>query len=293
MSLVTDNTLSVLPTKELSIGNLLVGLGKISLEDVERVLHAQKDTNQAFGEVAKRLGLVTENDIQEILAHQFHYPYLQKPNKQFSHSLYAVYDPFSEKSEALRDLRSQLLLRWFNSGHQLLAITSMQVEDKASELVANLAVAFSQLGKKTLLIDANLRNPVQHTLFHLENRQGLSNRLIPRTGIHPPTENITQLDAFPGLSVLTAGTIAPNPLELIERTNFLALLETFSKLYEVILLDTSPFLIGSDALTVVSRSKGMLVVVKKDSSRLNTLGEFMETSKITGAEPLGFVMLEQ
>lgn len=270
------------------IGDLLVGFGKIKPQDVERILKAQQDKKCAFGEAAKHLDLVSEQDIQHVLAQQFDYPYFQLDSKQFSDELYAAYAPFTEKGEALRDLRSQLLIRWFDQGHKVLALTSIETEDKSNVLAANLAIMFSQLGKKTILVDANLRHPSQHKLFNLDNKLGLSNRLINRA----TSDDIAQIAHFSNLSLLTAGSIAPNPLELLERLNFSALIYELSSAYDVVLIDTAPFSKGSDAITVAARAQGMLTTVSKDHSRLDNVNLLLRQAKIAGVETVGFVMQE-
>lgn len=276
------------------IGDLLVRLGKMKPQDVERILTTQLDKNLAFGEAAKRLGLISEQDIQQALAHQFDYPYLHKSNelasgKKFSQALFAAYAPFSDKGEILRDLRSQLLMRWFDKGNKTLAITSVNASDKSCELAANLAIIFSQLGKKTLLVDANLRQPKQHQLFNLDNKLGLSNKLINRA----TTDSIVQIAELSNLSVLTAGSLAPNPTELLERANFAALLDELSEIYEIVIVDTAPFSVGSDAITVAMRAKGMLPTVTKDASRLEDVQLFIKQSKIAGIETVGFVLQDK
>src|SRR5690606_25165168 len=87
--------------------------------------------------------------------------------------LLAALDPFGCYSEALRSLRSELLLHWFGSKRHTLAITSPSARGDHSVLAANLAIAFSQLGERTILVDANLRTPRQRELFGVTNDFGL------------------------------------------------------------------------------------------------------------------------
>src|SRR5471032_503354 len=107
-----------------SIGGLLLEAGKISPENAERVLRMQKELGIRFGEAAQRLGLITEADIQQVLARQFDYPYLLKGDKGYSEHLVAAYQPFSPQVESLRAVRSQLMLRWFARGHKSLVVMS-------------------------------------------------------------------------------------------------------------------------------------------------------------------------
>jgi len=112
-----------------------------------------------------------------------------------------------------RALRSQLVMRWFGSGVQrsALAITSAERGDGRSYIAANLAVLFSQLGQRTLLIDADMRSARQHGLFGLDNKTGLSTMLAGRT----PIAAGVGAEGFPHLRVLCAGPKPPNPLEIL------------------------------------------------------------------------------
>ena len=141
------------------VGKLLLEAGKLNAADAERVLHLQQKENLRFGEAAIKLGLINETDLHHALANQFDYAYLTPGDGHFSPDLVAAYQPFSLQVERLRALRGQLMLRWFSIGHKALAITGIHPGDGASYLAANLAVVFSQLGERTLLIDADLRRP--------------------------------------------------------------------------------------------------------------------------------------
>src|SRR5471032_2598092 len=123
-----------------SIGGLLLESGKITPENAERVLRMQKELGIRFGEAAQRLGLITEADIQQVLARQFDYPYLQAGQGNYSPRLLAAYQPFSPQVEALRAIRSQLMLRWFARGRKSLVILGVDGGDGASLFAANLAV---------------------------------------------------------------------------------------------------------------------------------------------------------
>ena len=173
------------PRANRSIGAILMDSGVLSIEDAERILVFQKEHNIRFGEAAVRLGLLTEQDVQYALSRQFSYAYLRavagKPS--LSDELVAAYQPFSPRVEQLRAIRSQLLLRWFDKAEQrqILAVVGSDSGVGRSYLAANLAIIFSQLGERTLLIDADLRNPRQHELFVLQNQVGLSTVLAGRS----------------------------------------------------------------------------------------------------------------
>src|SRR5687767_9440007 len=93
-----------------TIGAILVDTGALSREDVERILRAQREKGQRFGENGKALGLLEQGDIDFALSRQFDYPYLRRGQSKVSEALVAAYDPSSPQVEALRALRSELML---------------------------------------------------------------------------------------------------------------------------------------------------------------------------------------
>ncbi|HBI69553.1 MAG TPA: chain length determinant protein tyrosine kinase EpsG, partial [Massilia sp.] len=274
--------LSPLPVDPLdsSMGALLVDAGKLTLEGAERALRMQKHLGIRFGEAAVRLGLVSEDDVQEALARQFAYPYLPKGQANLSPRLVAAYEPFSPQVESLRAIRSQLMLRWFARGHRALAVLGADPDDGAALFAANLAVVFSQLGEQTLLVDANLRAPRQHDVFGLRARQGLSDLLAGRADL----DVVLRVGGFVDLSVLPAGTLPPNPQELLSRDTFRTLDASLASRYDVVLYDLAPFGAGADALAVAARAGGVLLAVRKDHTRVAQLARMSEQLAEAGAE---------
>jgi len=276
------------PAADSSMGTLLRDAGKLTPESTEQVLQLQKDLGIRFGEAAVRLGLVSEDDVQQVLARQFSYPYLQKGQASLSPRLVAAYEPFSPQVEALRAIRSQLMLRWFARGRRALAIAGSTLEDGASLFAANLALVFSQLGERTLLVDANLRSPRQQEMFGLKPGQGLSDLLAGRADldvIHP-------VPAFPDLSLLPAGTLPPNPQELLARAGFRNLNSILESRYDVVLYDLPPVCAGADALAVAGRAGGVLLVACKHRSRIAGIKSMAGQMAESGAEVVGSVVVE-
>jgi chain length determinant protein tyrosine kinase EpsG len=270
-----------------SIGGLLLESGKITPEGAERVLRMQKELGIRFGEAAQRLGLITEADIQQVLARQFDYPYLQAGEGKYSSQLVAAYQPFSAQVETLRAVRSQLMLRWFARGHKSLVVMSARPGDGASLFAANLAVVFSQLGEQTLLVDANLRKPRQQEIFNLAQRQGLSDALAGRVDL----QAITRIESFVDLSVLGAGTLPPNPQELLSRDTFSTMSTQLESRYDVVLYDVPAGGTGSDALAVAARAGGVLLVVRKDHTPIGAVGALSEQLAQSGVKVVGSVLV--
>jgi chain length determinant protein tyrosine kinase EpsG len=248
-----------------SIGAMLIDAGRLKLEDAERVLRLQRDQNLRFGDAALRLGVLTQADIDFALSQQFDFPYLLPGQSAVSEEVIAAYAPLAPQVESLRTLRSQLMLRWLDAEpeYKALAILSSARAEGRSFIAANLAVVFSQLGERTLLIDADLRNPRQHRLFGLDNAVGLSAVLSGRAG----PEAVQRVPLLPSLSVLPAGALPPNPQELLARPAFPALLKQLAEHLDVILIDTSAAGESADAQTVAVRAGAALIVARKNSAR--------------------------
>ena len=271
-----------------SIGGLLLESGKITPENAERVLRMQKELGIRFGEAAQRLGLITEADIQQVLARQFDYPSLQPGAGKYPQELVAAYQPFSSQVEILRAVRSQLMLRWFARGSKSLVVLGMEPGDGASLFTANLAVVFSQLGEHTLLVDANLRKPRQHEIFDLKTRQGLSDVLAGRAEL----DIIAKVESFVALSVLAAGTVPPNPQELLSRSSFVTLNKQLESRYDAVLYDVPAYTTGSDAIAVAARAGGVLLVARKNKTPMADVAAMSEQMTQSGAQVVGSVMVD-
>lgn len=283
-----DQSLSLNTVRDSSIGRLLLQLGKITPADSDNIIRAQQEHGLRFGDAAIKLGLIKEADIRQVLAMQFNYPYLQAGQGDYSAELVAAYQPFSKQVEALRALRSQLMMRWFNEGFKTLAVVSAHSGEGGSFLAANLAIVFSQLGEKTLLIDANLREPRQHSIFNLKQNLGLSDIIAGRATM----DIITKIDSFVDFSVLGAGTIAPNPQELLNRSTFTDFMNQAIDQYDVVLVDVSPTSATADAQATVARCGGALLVSRLNHTRLSDLTEMREQITVTGARIVAAVVNE-
>ena len=270
-----------------SMGRLLLDAGKISDSDVERIVALQKQKGLRFGDAAKALGLINDDDIQKALSHQFDYPFLTISEENFSPELVAAYQPFSAQVEALRAVRGQLMLRWFIDVHKTLALVSPSHNEGRSNMAANLAIVFSQLGERTLLIDADLRQPRQHALFKLQGGYGLSDVLTGRADLTV----VTQTTTFPDLSVLPAGTLPPNPGELISR-GLKNCLQQLQIQFDVILIDTPPAEQGLDAQIIASLCGGALLVARQHKTRLNDLQLLKEALQDAGCQCFGAVLTD-
>ncbi len=185
-------------------------------------------------------------------------------------------------------LRSQLMLRWFeNDARQAaLAVVSAGSGEGRSYIAANLAVLFSQLGKRTLLIDADMRKPRQHKIFALPGRVGLSTVLSGRAG----WDAVNEIKSLPSLWVLPAGAVPPNPQELLAGTGFPRLIAALRSTYEVILIDTPPATHWADASTIASRAGAALMVACRDATSVPRVSHLADELRQFGVTIVGAVL---
>jgi receptor protein-tyrosine kinase len=250
-----------------SIGAILMDEGKITSADAEQVLARQRELGWRFGEAAIELNLITDSDLRQALAKQYEFPYLAAGPDGVSKELIAAWDPFHPVVEELRGVRTQLLIRWYSpeAGRRTLAVVSPSAREGRSFIAANLAVVFSQLGSRTLLIDADFRAPRQQSIFNISDRFGLSSVLSGRADLSAavPVTGLT------GLAVLPAGPLPPNPLELLSRPGFVNLIAKAQAEYDIVLIDTPPATAYADAQSIVFRAGDALLVSRKDQTRID------------------------
>ena len=169
------------------------------------------------------------------------------------------------RPEALRALSHQLLEHWFDGSRTLLPVVSVGAQDGRTSLAAELAEAFAAMGERTLLVDADFRAPSLHRRYSLPNSGGLADLLDGR-GVCLPScrEN---------LSVLIAGEVREDPLELLSRDRLRTFLSAAAGTFRVVLIDTPAAARGPDHEMFAALAGGALLVVRKgeDAVRLTRL----------------------
>lgn len=274
------------------IGALLDAKAALGAEKVQQILEFARSKDLRFGEAAVALGLASKEDVLFALAQQFDYPYAQASGQQVSAELVMLREPFGPRAEAFRALRSQVTMRvWGSADRQALAVISPDSGDGKSYTVANLAVALAQLGgSRTLLVDANLRNPRQHEIFGLgASAPGLSAVLSGRGD----GQVIQQIAGVPSLFVLPVGTTPPNPLELVERPAFHVLMREVAHKFDHVVVDTPASVHGADAGVIAARCGAALVVARRHASRVAGLQDLMGSMSGSPVRVAGVVVNER
>ncbi|MBD1897442.1 polysaccharide biosynthesis tyrosine autokinase [Coleofasciculus sp. FACHB-129] len=165
--------------------------------------------------------------------------------------------PHSVISEAYRMLQANLKFLSPDQELKVIAVTSSVSKEGKSTVCANLAIAMAQLGRRVLLIDADLHHPMQHHIWDLTNAIGLSDVIVNQAEFEMAVREVMD-----NLDVLPSGVIPPNPLALVDSKRMAGLIDNFSKDYDFIILDTPPIVLVADALAVGKMTDGMLLVVR-------------------------------
>lgn len=279
------------PVRDRFIGDIIREFRDLSAEEVEKVLAYQREKGTRFGEAAIALGIADAEDVIRALSKQFNYPYVDSARKLASPELVALNQPFSYQAEAVRAIRSQILMKAYSSrelARAAIAVVSPNMGDGKTYFSANLAASLAQLGGRTLVVDAALRGPRLHELFNLPNNVGLSGVLSGRT----EAQVIQHVPGIPSLFLLPAGITPPNPLELIERPTFDVLMRELVSKFDHVIVDTPAAIISSDSLVIAVKCGAALLIGRKDRSRLSSLQELVSSFNDSPARLLGVVMNE-
>jgi polysaccharide biosynthesis transport protein len=262
--------------------------GILTPEQVQSVVNHKRESRMSFVDAARSLNLVPDEKIHQLVSRQYAYPYAIGERWNMAAELVAAHSPFAVEVEALRSLRSQIMMRWLSTKpeRRSLAIVGSERGCGRTFLAANLAVVFAQLGMRTLLVDADLRTPRVHSLFGIGGSIGLSSLLA---GEHDPGV-ISNFAELPSLSILPAGATPPNPQELIGREAFTQLTDELNRRFDIILFDTPATDSCADAQLVAARSGGTVHVARSGTSRLKSTYALAADLTAVGAAQVGLVL---
>lgn len=188
-------------------------------------------------------------------------------------------------AEAYKTIRTNIKFLLNKKTGNIFTVSGSDVGEGKSTTAINIAVAFSQLGEKVLLIDADLRRSSVHKKLHLENKTGLSEILADFTDFESCVQS-----AGNNLDVLASGHTAPNPSELLGSLRFKSLLDELGKKYKYIIIDTPPIGIVSDPLVVASNTDGIVLVARCGYTVNDMLKQAIEAVEFAKVKVLGVVL---
>jgi len=196
-------------------------------------------------------------------------------------------DPKGATAESLRSLRSGLALSGVGRRLKLISVTSSLQEEGKSYLVYNLGLAFAATGLRVLIIDADLRRPTQHFLFHLLKSDGLSNLLA---GMASFDDVVQQHSVSPNLFLMSAGQSTPLASELLMSNEIEKVLQIAKEKFDLVLVDNAPVLPVSDPIQIASRCDGTIGVIRSGRTSRKALRRFAQILSRNHIHLLGMVM---
>jgi non-specific protein-tyrosine kinase len=247
------------------IGLIIAAAAAFGIETIDDTIKSPDDARatlglSVLGSVARRRG--AESDAKPIALTRDHF------------------------GEAFRVLRTNLQFSAAGAPLQTLLVTSTRPKEGKSMTAANLATVFAQAGRRTLLIDADLRRPTQHTIFGLDGARGFTT-LFLEDGV--PLDDVAR-SISPDLFVLPCGPIPHNPAELLDSTRMASIMALCRSRFDFVVFDAPPVLSVADASILAARVDGVLMVVDAGYTRRAQAVRARETLKASGARLLGVVV---
>ncbi len=214
---------------------------------------------------------------------------IEDTKKKGSESHYLITDsttPFYV-TESFKALRTNLMFTLSTSDKKVIAVSSSMPGEGKSTLSSNTAIALSQLeNNRVLLIDADMRKPVQHKIFGLKNKNGLSSALGKMNTI----DECIQHSGIENLDIITSGEQPPNPSELLSSKQMEKILAELSEKYDYIIIDMPPVNVVSDPLSIGKYIAGLIVVVKYASTTFDDIATVVKKAELSDTKLLGFAM---
>ncbi len=193
--------------------------------------------------------------------------------------------PRSAIAETYRMLQANLKFLSSDKPLQVIVVTSSVPKEGKSTVSANLAAAMAQLGRRVLLVDADMHHPIQHHVWELTNAAGLSDVIVGQAEFKAVVNA-----AMDNLDVLTCGVIPPNPLALLDSMRMASLIEDFSAIYDFVILDAPPLILAADALTLGKMTDGVLLVARPGVVNSTSAAGAKELLERSSQKVLGLVI---
>jgi capsular exopolysaccharide synthesis family protein len=201
-------------------------------------------------------------------------------------ALVTLSEPRSPAAEAYRTLWNNI--RFSSPDHPIrtLLVTSAGDDEGKSTTLCNLAVTIAQAGTRAIVVDCDLRRPSLHEILDLANDKGLTSALLDDGGADLPL----QPTAVPGLQALTSGPLPPNPADLLGSKRLERVIEALTASADLVLFDSPPVSIVTDAAVLASRVDGVILVIGAGKTRREVAGRVKTILEKANARVLGVVL---
>ena len=202
--------------------------------------------------------------------------------------LITLSEPRSAAAEAFRSLRTNLMFSSVNDPIRTMLITSAARDDEKSLTVANVAVTFAQSGHRTVIVDADLRQPQQHSIWGIREKRGLTDMMVDDAAISDPPLSRTSIE---NLEVLPAGELPPNPADLLSGKRMDEIINALKARADYVLFDSPPVLAATDAALLGIKLDAALLVVKAGDTRRDHTAQARQALERVHVRIVGAVLI--
>lgn len=269
------------------MGDRFVRAGLLTQAQVQRVVEFQAARNLRFGQAAVQLGFVSDQMVSAVLAEQYQYE-VSTLTRPIELPLAIAADPFGQEAEAIRQLRARISMGMEGQRHFSLALVSPSAEAGCAYLASSLVVAFAQIGRNALLVNADLHASGQREMMGPAQPTGLSSMLAGR---QPPGAYRT-IPGIAALGILDAGPQPPNPAELLRDAALRRILDSYVDAFEIFIVKTPAANTSGDALSIARQVDACLLVARKDVTLMSELEETARLLESANVKVLGTVYNE-
>lgn len=189
-------------------------------------------------------------------------------------------------TESYKTMRNNLIFSLSTAKQKVFAVSSATPGEGKSTTSANIAITLAQLGSRVILIDGDMRKPVQHVIFRLKNKTGLSSAICNLNKL----EECISKTGIENLDVMTAGPKPPNPSELLSSDQAAQIFRTLSDTYDYVIIDTPPTNVVSDAMCISESVAGCIFVLKYAATTYNDVDAALKNMELANMKLLGFVI---
>lgn len=292
-----SSTASNLPAKQepgrqrgkdwMRIGEVLVAMGALRKDQVDAILEHQAKTNKLFGETSVEMGLVTPAMLRIAQERQHGYKVLSPEDDSVDSRVIAAFDPHHEFVERIRVMLLNLGIMLSTQGAaKIILVAGVDAARESALVAANLAVVCAQGGTRTLLVDANIDQPVHNHLFRINNRSGVSTLLASTDA----PLRLAQATAIDNLWVIPAGPSRPDASALLEREQLVHRLLPAMEDFDAVIIECGSLLAPLVARAAIGVHGAMLAVREHESS-MKDLRALVDMINLKGVSQTSVIMM--
>lgn len=269
------------------LSETLIRIGRLDPTRIDKVRDFQAKTGMPFGRSAVKLGMLKPDDLQFALGVQMGFLHETIEPVVIPAALVVLRNPYSPEAEEFNLMRTRLITGPARDKLNMFSVTGADANSGAAFTAGNLAASFAQLGRRVVLIDADLRNPQMARMFGAAKAPGITDFVSGKVDYAAAVHGTL----VKGLDLLPAGSPTRDPQSVLSAREFAALLETASSGYEIAIVLSTSFDGPADVEFVWAATRNVITLARKDHTRTDSLTRMRSVIRGVGAEIIGAAMV--